>query len=85
MSKRRNLELIEETYNPFEQVVSKDRLIGNLNEIDERSIRSKFKNTDDPINLAFDAIEKSSLKTLARDFIKESFFDAISFITDICK
>ena len=85
MSKRRNLELIEETYNPFEQVVSKERLIGNLNEIDERSIRSKFKNTDDPINLAFDAIEKSSLKTLARDFIKESFFDAISFITDICK
>ncbi len=85
MIKRRNLEIIEETQNPFEMTFSKEELMCNLNEIDEKNIRSRFKNADDPINLAFDAIGKTSLKTLAKDFIKESFYDTISFITDICK
>lgn len=85
MIKRRNLEMVEQTQNPFEINYSKEDLMGNLNEIDERNIRSRFKNAGDPINLAFDAIEKTSLKTLAKDFIKESFHDTISFITEICK
>ncbi len=78
-------ELLNETFNPFETPISKEELLGNLNEIDSSSIRAKFKNAQDPINLAFDAIEKTSLKTLARDFVKEGFYDIVSFVTDICK
>ena len=85
MSKRRNFEMTSKMQNPFDERISKEELMFNLNEIDEKNILSKFKATDDPINYAFDAIEKTSLKTLARDFIKESFFGVVSFITSICK
>ncbi len=85
MATRLSSDLLEDSFNPFEVSFSKEQLMDNLNEIDERNIRTKFKNAQDPINLAFDAIEKTSLKTLARDFVKESFCDIVSFVTDICK
>ena len=72
-------------YNPFETVDNSELLFANLNKIDEKNIRCKFKNTQDPINLAFDTIENTSLKNLTKDFITEGFSDMISFITSICK
>lgn len=77
--------LCEETTNPFEIQNDLKKLRANLDEIDSRSIRLKFKNAEDPINLAFESIENTSVKTLAKDFIKEGFTDMISFITKICK
>jgi len=72
----------EHAINPFELNNYTDGLIKNLDAIDNKSIRARFKNTQDPINLAFQTIENTSLKSLAKDFVKESFFDLISFITD---
>ena len=84
--KRLNLNTpIEEDFNPFESNVDFGQLATNLADIDNRSIRRKFKCAQDPINLAFKKIENSSLKSLAKDFVVEGFSDMISFITDICK
>ena len=77
--------LEEETFNPFEINCDKEALRLNLDEIDNKSIRYKFKNTQDPINLAFKSIQNASLKVLAKDFVKESFYDMVSFVTNICK
>jgi len=85
MTRFANLNSLEETFNPFEVVNNQEELMENLNEIDNKNIRTKFKNAQDPINLAFQAIENTSLKTLARDFVKESFCDIVSFVTEICK
>ena len=85
LKRKVNLQNLENDYNPFEAHQNTDALVENLNEIDKCSIRTKFKATQDPINLAFEAIENTSLKTLARDFVKESFYDLVSFVTDICK
>lgn len=71
--------------NPFSTNISRAALMDSLNKIDNASIRGRFKSTDDPINLAFEAIENVPLKSLAKDFVKESFMDIVSFITDICK
>lgn len=76
---------LEETYNPFEINVDYDSLKSNLNSIDNRDIRYKFKNTQDPINLAFESFNNMPLKTLAKDFVKESFNDFVSFISEFCK
>ena len=76
---------MEETFNPFETVDNSEALRANLDRIDNRNIRCKFKGTKDPINLAFESIENAPLKTLARDFVKESFMDMVSFISKICK
>ena len=79
--KRANL--MEETFNPFKPVDNSEVLKSNLNEIDSRSIRSTFKATQDPIQYVFDSFDNTSLKTLAKDFVKEGFDDMVSFITRI--
>ena len=40
---------------------------------------------EDPIQYVFDSFDNTSLKTLAKDFVKESFTDIVSFITNIIK
>ena len=86
MSRARvNSKVQDEYINPFEVKNNSEQLMKNLASIDRRDIRCKFKNTQDPITLAFETIEESSLKTLAKDFVKESFYDFVSFVTDICK
>ena len=79
--KRTNL--MEETFNPFEVVDNSEKLRSNLNEIDNRNIRCRFKDTEDPIQYVFDSFDNTSLKTLAKDFVRESFSDVVSFITNI--
>ncbi len=79
--KRTNL--MEETFNPFEVVDNSEKLRSNLNEIDNRNIRCRFKATEDPIQYVFDSFDNTSLKTLAKDFVRESFSDVVSFITNI--
>ena len=85
MRQKANLNFEETTTNPFDIQKNPEELMSNLDEIDSRSIRLKFKNAQDPINLAFQSIESTSVKVLARDFIKESFTDFISFVSKICK
>ncbi len=75
----------EEEFNPFEVKDNTQALRRNLERIDNRDIRSKFKCAQDPINIAFRRIEDISLKTLAVDFVKESFFDFVSFVSNVCK
>ena len=75
----------EQTINPFEVHDNSHLLLEKLASIDEKDLRCKFKNTNDPITLAFDTIGQSSLKSLAKDFVKDSFYDLVCFISDICK
>ena len=77
--------LMEEDFNPFVIVDKSDVLRTNLAEIDKRNIRSTFKATEDPINYVFESFENTSLKTLARDFVKEGFSDIISFVSNIMR
>ena len=86
MSRARvNSKVQDEYINPFEVKNNSEHIIKNLKSIDIHNIICKFKNTPNPITLAFETIEESSLKTLAKDFVKESFYDFVSFVTDICK
>ncbi len=75
----------QEEFNPFEVKDNTLSLRKSLERIDQKDIRVKFKCAQDPINLAFQKIEDISLKTLAKDFVKESFFDFVSFISNVCK
>ncbi len=72
-------------YNPFVVKDNSKLLRTSLNEIDKRSIRFRYKNTEDPINLVFNSIEETSLSTLTKDFIQESFSDLVIFISRLCK
>ena len=85
MRKFRSLELENDCFNPFEVHDNSELLKESLNEIDRRNLRRGYKNTEDPINLVFESIEQTSLKTLAKDFIQEGFSDLIVFISKLCK
>lgn len=82
MNKFRKFNL-EDSYNPFEFHDNSKILKESLDEIDNKSIRLKYKNTEDPINLVFESIQQTSLKTLTKDFIQESFSDFIIFVSKL--
>ena len=83
--KRRKLTFEIDTHNPFEQKLDAAKAMGNIQKIDEASITRKFRSSQDPINYAFEAIEDISVSELAVDFVRETFEDAIEFISRICK
>ena len=85
MRQRANLKNSDVTINPFDVQRNLAELKSNLDEIDSKSIRFKFKNSIDPINLAFNSIESTSVQCLAKDFVRETISDFISFVSKICK
>jgi len=75
----------DEFINPFDMKLDCKTIRENLDDIDNRQLVVRFKRTKDPINLAFETIDNISLKYLAKDFVKESFTDIVSFISKLCK
>ena len=43
--------------------------------------RMRFNNSKDPIYYIFDCIENRPVTTLAKEFVKDSFFDTVNFIS----
>ncbi len=43
--------------------------------------RMRFKNSRDPIYVAFDHLQRQSLKRLATDFVKDLVNDSVAFIS----
>ena len=85
MKRKANRTFQEETINPFEIQNNPAELKSSFDLIDSKDIRLKFKDSTDPINLAFESIESSSVRTLAKDFVRESLSDFVSFVSKICK
>ncbi len=54
-----------------------------LDYMDKRSIVPSFRRTRDPIALAFEHIDNKPLNQLAEEFVKETFMDAICFISKV--
>lgn len=54
----------------FEYLKNKDR-------------RMRFNNSQDPIYFVFDCIENRPIKTLAKEFVKDSFFEAVNFVSKV--
>lgn len=49
--------------------------------LDKKDRRMRFKNSKDPIYVAFEYIDKQPLKKLAIEFVKDSINDMIIFIS----
>ena len=48
-----------------------------------KNIVPAFRRTRDPIALAFEHIDNKPLNKLAKEFVKETFMDAICFISKV--
>lgn len=58
-----------------------NRLQANLAVLDKKDIRMRFKNSRDPLYIAFDYIDKRPVQELAMEFVKDSLFDIVNFIS----
>ena len=52
-----------------------------FNYLEARDKRMRFNNSKDPIYYVFNCIENRPIPTLAKEFVKDSFFDTVNFIS----
>lgn len=45
--------------------------------------RMRFNNSQDPIYFVFDCIENRPIKVLAKEFVKDTFFEAVNFVSKV--
>ena len=58
-----------------------NRLQATLSVIDKKDIRMRFKNSRDPLYIAIDYMDQRPVKDLAIDFVKDTLFDFVNFIS----
>ena len=53
--------------------------------IGKKDRRMRFNNSRDPIYYVFDVIENRPIKTLAKEFVKDSFSEAVNFVSKVVR
>lgn len=74
--------------NRIKKVSIKDITSENLEDytfIGKNDKRMRFNNSKDPIFYVFDVIENRPIKTLAKEFVKDSFFEAVNFVSKVVR
>ena len=51
--------------------------------LESRDRRMRFNTSQDPIYYVFDCIENRPLGVLAKEFVKDSFFEVASFVSKV--
>lgn len=54
-----------------------------FNYLENKDRRMRFNNSQDPIYYVFDCIENRPLGTLAKEFVKDSFFEVANFVSKV--
>ena len=57
--------------------------IEDYNYLAQKDRRMRFNNSKDPIYYVFDVIENRPISTLAKEFVKDSFFEAVNFVSQV--
>ena len=68
-------------YKPLKRRKEKEEKEFDQDILDKKDRRMRFKNSKDPIYVAFEYIDKQPLKKLAIEFVKDSINDMIVFIS----
>ena len=74
--------------NKIKKVSIKDITSENLEDytfIGKNDKRMRLNNSKDPIFYVFDVIENRPIKTLAKEFVKDSFFEAVNFVSKVVR
>lgn len=59
------------------------KAIEDIQYLRKKDRRMRFNNSQDPIYYVFDCIENRPLSVLAKEFIKDSFFETVNFVSKI--
>lgn len=64
---------------------AKEFNIEDYNYLEKSDRRMRFNNSKDPIYYVFDVIENRPIRTLAKEFVKDSFFEAVNFVSKVVR
>lgn len=67
------------------KVEAKEFNIEDYNYLAQKDRRMRFNNSKDPIYYVFDVIENRPISTLAKEFVKDSFFEAVNFVSQVVR
>lgn len=67
------------------KVTDKEFSIEDFNYLGQKDRRMRFNTAKDPIYYVFDVIENRPVKTLAKEFVKDSIVDVISFVSKVVR
>ena len=65
------------------KVEDKEFNIEDYNYLAQKDKRMRFNTSKDPLYYVFDVIENRPISTLAKEFVKDSFFEAINFVSKV--
>lgn len=51
--------------------------------LENKDRRMRFNNSQDPIYYVFDCIENRPVSTLAKEFVKDTIFEAMNFVSKV--
>lgn len=51
--------------------------------LENKDRRMRFNNSQDPIYYVFDCIENRPIPVLAKEFVKDSFFEMVNFVSKV--
>lgn len=67
------------------KVEDKEFNIEDYNYLAQKDKRMRFNTSKDPIHYVFDVIENRPISTLAKEFVKDSFFEAVNFVSQVVR
>lgn len=67
------------------QPVNKTFNIEDIKYLQKKDRRMRFNNAQDPIYYVFECIENRPIKTLAKEFVRDSFFEAVNFVSRVVR
>lgn len=59
--------------------------IDDIAMLQKKDRRMRFNNARDPIYYIFDCIENRPVKTLAKEFVRDSFFEITNFVSKVVR
>lgn len=62
---------------------AKRKSLANFKYLENKDRRMRFNNSQDPIYFVFDCIENRPVSTLAKEFVKDSFFEVVNFVSKV--
>ena len=62
---------------------TRKRVVDEFNYLEHKDRRMRFNNAKDPIYYIFSCVEDRPIKVLAKEFVKDTVFDIMSFVSRV--
>ncbi len=67
------------------RTVKKEFNIEDIKYLEKKDRRMRFNNAQDPIYYVFECLENRPIKTLAKEFVRDSFMDIANFVSRVVR